>query len=309
VPARGCVLLPSPRTAYSVNWSLTTWEHLAIAANAGTTPCINEAKEQQLDLGIRGRKAIVNGGSAGMGRSAVRALAREGVEVFVSARGEERLLRACREIAAETGATITPVCADHASDEGRERILAACPDPDILVGTCAPPPMTPDYRAITDEQWREAIDISLLSPIAFMRRVLDGMVERRWGRVVNIATVAAKYPGEIRALSGSTRAALVNYTVAVSKIVARHNVVINNLLPGMHHTATVEEQFTARAKAKGTSYEEEVAEFVRDWRIASGRFGNADDVGAFVAMFCSEYANYITGQSLVIDGGATTSTF
>jgi 3-oxoacyl-[acyl-carrier protein] reductase len=272
-------------------------------------PRINEAKEQQLDLGIKGRKAIVNGGSAGMGRSAVRALAREGVEVFVSARGEERLLRACREIAAETGATITPVCADHASDEGRERILAACPDPDILVGTCAPPPMTPDYRAITDEQWREAIDISLLSPIAFMRRVLDGMVKRRWGRVVNIATVAAKYPGEIRALSGSTRAALVNYTVAVSKIVARHNVVINNLLPGMHHTATVEEQFTARAKAKGTSYEEEVAEFVRDWRIASGRFGNADDVGAFVAMFCSEYANYMTGQSLVIDGGATTSTF
>jgi 3-oxoacyl-[acyl-carrier protein] reductase len=270
---------------------------------------ISEAKERQLDLGIKGRKAIVNGGRAGMGRSAVQALAREGVEVFVSARGEERLLRACREIAAETGATITPVCADHASDEGRERILAACPDPDILVGTCAPPPMTPDYRAITDEQWREAIDISLLSPIAFMRRVLDGMVERRWGRVVNIATVAAKYPGEIRALSGSTRAALVNYTVAVSKIVARHNVVINNLLPGMHHTATVEEQFTARAKAKGTSYEEEVAEFVRDWRIASGRFGNADDVGAFVAMFCSEYANYITGQSLVIDGGATTSTF
>jgi 3-oxoacyl-[acyl-carrier protein] reductase len=271
--------------------------------------CRHAAKEQQLDLGIRGRKAIVNGGSAGMGRSAVLALAREGVEVFVSARGEERLVRTCREIAAETGATITPICADHSNDEGRDRILAACPEPDIVVGTCAPPPMTPDYRAITDEQWREAIDISLLSPIAFMRRVLDGMVERQWGRVVNIATVAAKYPGEIRALSGSTRAALVNYTVAVSKVVARHNVVINNLLPGMHHTATVEDQFTARAKARGKTYDDEVAEFVRDWRIASGRFGDADDVGAFVAMFCSEYANYITGQSLVIDGGATTSTF
>ena len=262
-----------------------------------------------MDLGIKGRKAIVNGGSAGMGRSAVLALAREGAVVFVSARGEERLVGACREIAAETGAKVTPICADHSSAEGRERILAVCPEPDILVGTCAPPPMTPDYRAITEQQWQEAIEISLLSPIAFMRQVLDGMVARKWGRVVNIATVAAKYPGEIRALSGSTRAALVNYTVAVSKVVARHNVVINNLLPGMHHTATVEEQFTARAKAKGTSYEEEVAEFVKDWRIASGRFGNADDVGAFVAMFCSEFANYITGQSLVIDGGATTSTF
>jgi 3-oxoacyl-[acyl-carrier protein] reductase len=244
-----------------------------------------------------------------MGRSAALALAREGVEVFVSARREDRLVKACAEIAAETGAKVTPICADHSSAEGRERILAACPEPDILVGTCAPPPMTPDYRAITDRQWREAIDISLLSPIEFMRRVLDGMVERKWGRVVNIATVAAKYPGEIRALSGSTRAALVNYTVAVSKIVAPHNVVINNLLPGMHHTATVEELFTARAKAKGITYDDEVAEFVKDWRIASGRFGDADDVGAITAMFCSEFVNYITGQSLVIDGGATTSTF
>ncbi|HKJ72910.1 MAG TPA: SDR family oxidoreductase [Alphaproteobacteria bacterium] len=262
-----------------------------------------------MDLGIKGRKAIVNGGSAGMGRSAVLALAREGVDVFVSARTEDRLVRACEEIAAETGAQVTPVCADHSNPEGRERILAACPDPDILVGTCAPPPMTPDYRAITDEQWRTSIDISLLSPVEFMRCVLDGMVERKWGRVVNIATVAAKYPAEIRALSGSTRAALANYSAAVAKVVAKHNVVINNLLPGMHHTATVRDQFTARAKAKGTSYDAEVAEFVKEWRIPCGRFGDADDVGAFVAIFCSEYANYITGQSLVIDGGTNASTF
>jgi 3-oxoacyl-[acyl-carrier protein] reductase len=262
-----------------------------------------------MDLGIKGRKAIVNGGSVGMGRSAALALAREGVEVFVSARTEDRLVQACREIAEATGASVTPVCADHSSDEGRERILAACPDPDILVGTCSPPPMTPDYRAITGEQWREAIDISLLSPIEFMRRVLDGMVERKWGRVVNIATVAAKYPGEIRALSGSTRAALANYTVAVSKVVAKHNVIINNLLPGMHHSAFVEKQFTERARAKGTTYEQEVAEFSAEWRIAAGRFGDCDDVGDFVAMFCSQQANYITGQSLVIDGGATTSIF
>ena len=104
-----------------------------------------------------------------MGRSAVLALAREGVELFVSARQEERLVRACEEIAAETGARVTPICADHSSPEGRERILAACPEPDILIGTCSPPPMTADYRAITEAQWRDAIDISLLSPVAFMR--------------------------------------------------------------------------------------------------------------------------------------------
>jgi len=262
-----------------------------------------------MDLGIRGRKAIVNGGSAGMGRSAALWLAREGADVFVSARGEERLARACREIAEETGARVVPICADHSSAEGRERILAACPHPDILVGTCAPPPLTPDYRAITEEQWQEAIRISLLSPIEFMRRVLDGMVARKWGRIVNIATVAAKYPAEIRALSGSTRAALSNYTVAVGRVVARHNVMINNILPGMHHTATVEEQFNARAAANGTTYEEEVTKFALQWDIPSERFGDANDVGAFVAMFCSEFANYMVGQSLVIDGGATRSTF
>lgn len=262
-----------------------------------------------MDLGIRGRKAIVNGGSTGMGRSSVLALAREGVEVYVSARSEDRLVTACREIAAETGAKIIPVCADHSTAQGRAAILAACPDPDILVGTCSPPPMTPDYRAITEQDWRDAIDISLLSPVAFMREVLDGMVERKWGRIVNIATVAAKFPGEIRVLSGSTRAALANYTVAVSKVVARHNVMINNVLPGMHHSAFVEKQFGERAAAKGTTYEQEVAEFSRDWRIAAERFGDCDDVGAIVALFCSQFANYTTGQSLVIDGGATTSTF
>lgn len=262
-----------------------------------------------MDLGIRGRTAIVNGGSAGMGRSAVLSLAREGVNVVVSSRGEERLVAACHAIAEETGSTITPICADHSTPDGRAKILAACPAPDILVGTCSPPPMTPDYRAITEDQWREAIDISLLSPVAFMREVVPGMAERGWGRVVNIATVAAKYPGEIRALSGSTRAALANYSVAVSKIVARNGVLINTLLPGMHHSAFVATQFNERAAAKGITYDEEVAQFCREWRIASERFGECDDVGDWVAMFCSAQANYITGQSLVIDGGATNSVF
>ena len=262
-----------------------------------------------MDLGIAGRKAIVNGGSAGIGKSAALALAREGCAVWISARGEERLRTACEEIAGETGASVTPVVADHASDAGRAAILAECPEPDILIGTCAPPPMTPDYRAITEGQWHEAIRISLLSPIAFMHAVVDGMAQRGWGRVVNIATVAAKYPHEIRILSGSTRAGLTNYAVAVGKVVARHGVTINTVLPGMHYTATVDDLFNARAKAKGITFEEEVAEFIEAWNIASGTFGDADDCGAMVAMFCSEQAKYTTGQSLVIDGGATNSTF
>jgi 3-oxoacyl-[acyl-carrier protein] reductase len=262
-----------------------------------------------MELGIRGRKAIVNGGSAGIGRSTALALAREGCEVFVSARGEERLRAACAEIARETGGRVTPVVADHSTAEGRERILAACPEPDILVGTCAPPPMTPDFRTIDAAQWRQAIDISLLGPIEFIKAVVDGMAARRWGRIVNIATVAAKYPHEIRILSGSTRAALVNYAVAVSKVVAKAGVTVNTVLPGMHYTATVDELFSARAEARGITFEQEVAEFIEQWHIASGKFGDADDAGAIVAMFCSERAKYVTGQSLVIDGGATNSTF
>ena len=262
-----------------------------------------------MDLSIGGRKAIVNGGSAGIGRSAALALAREGCEVFVSARGEERLQAACREIARETGAAVIPLVADHSTAEGRERILAACPEPDILVGTCAPPPMTPDFRQIDEAQWHTALDISLLGPVAFIKAVVDGMAARGWGRIVNIATVAAKYPHEIRILSGSTRAALANYAVAVSKAVAKSGVTVNTVLPGMHYTATVDELFNARAKAKGITFEQEVAEFIEHWHIASGTFGDPDDAGAIVAMFCSEAAKYVTGQCLVIDGGATNSTF
>jgi 3-oxoacyl-[acyl-carrier protein] reductase len=262
-----------------------------------------------MDLGIRGRKAIVNGGSAGMGKAAALALAREGVELTVSARGHERLAAACEEIERETGEKVTPVAADHSTDEGRKRILAACPAPDILVGTCAPPPMTPDYRAITAEQWRASLEIALLSPVLFMQAVVDGMAQRGWGRIVNIATVAAKSPGELRILSGAPRAALVNYTVAVSKVVAKRNVTINNLLPGMVRTDTIRAMFAERAAARGASLDEEIAQFIVDWRVAAERFAEPHEIGDLAAMLCSDFAGYVTGQSLVVDGGATTMTF
>ena len=262
-----------------------------------------------MDLGIRGRRAIVNGGSAGMGRGAVKALAQEGVELFVSARGEERLLSTCKEISAATGAHITPIVADHSTDEGRERILAACPEPDILVGTCSPPPVTGDYRTVSNQDWLDTLELTLLSPVQFMKAVVPGMVDRGWGRVVNIGTGAAKFPAQVRILSGPPRAALVNYSVAVAKAVAKHNVIINNLLPGMHHTAGVEDTFNALAQRNDTSYDEEVQKFVDQWGIPANKFGDADDVGALAAMFCSEYVSYVTGQSLVVDGGLTNATF
>jgi len=262
-----------------------------------------------MDLGIKGRKALVNGGSAGLGKGSAKALAAEGVELYISARGEERLLAAAEEIRRETGATVISIVADHSTDAGREKILSVCPDPDILVGTCSPAPFTPDFRKVTVEQWQEHLAVGLISPIEFMRATIDGMCARGFGRIVNISTAASKFPAELRILSGPPRAALSNYTVAVAKAVAKYNVTINNLLPGMHHTATAEERFGTMAQEQGTTYEQVVQQWIDDWRIPANKFGDIDEFGAICALFCSKQASYIIGQSLVIDGGVTNATF
>jgi 3-oxoacyl-[acyl-carrier protein] reductase len=262
-----------------------------------------------MDMGIRGRRALVNGASAGMGRAAAEMLAIEGVDLVLSARGAARLEETARELRDRHGVQVRTVAADHSTVEGRERILAACPDPDILVATCSPPPMTPDHRAITTAQWQASLDTGLMSPVQFIEAVLPGMVRRRWGRIVNIATIAAKYPLELRILSGAPRAALVNYTVAVARRVAADNVTLNAVLPGMFHTAAVHDQFTDTARRNGTSYDAEVAKFVDAHQIPARRFGDPRDVGALVAWLCSEFAGYITGQSIVVDGATTRSTF
>ena len=262
-----------------------------------------------MDLGIRGKKALVNGGSAGLGLGSARALAAEGVELYISARGQHRLEAAAEEIAARTGASVTPIVADHSCAEGRDKILSICPDPDILVGTCSPAPFTTDFRNITVAEWEQHLTTGLISPIEFIRATVDGMCERGFGRIVNISTGASKFPAEIRLLSGPPRAALSNYTVSVAKAVARHNVTINNLLPGMHHTAAAEARFGAIAREQNKSYEEVVDDWVHEWKIPAERFGDIDEFGAICALFCSRQASYIVGQNLVVDGGTTTATF
>lgn len=262
-----------------------------------------------MDLGITGKKALVNGGSAGLGKGSARALAAEGVELYISARNQQRLEKVAEEIARDTGASVTPIVADHSTDAGREAILSVCPDPDILVGTCSPAPFTPDFRDVTVTDWQQHLATGLISPIEFIRATIDGMCERGFGRIVNISTGASKFPAEIRTLSGPPRAALSNYTVSVAKAVARHNVTINNLLPGMHHTAAAEERLGGIAAEQGKSYEEAVEDWIREWRIPAEKFGNIDDFGTICALFCSQQASYIIGQNLVIDGGATTATF
>lgn len=243
-----------------------------------------------------------------MGRAAAEMLAMEGVDLVICARGRERLEETARELR-QHGVSVTAVAADHSTEEGQARILAACPDPDIFVGTCSPPPMTPDHHAITPEQWQSSLETGLLSPVRFIEAVLPGMVQRKWGRIVNIATIAAKYPLELRILSGAPRAALANYVGAVARRVAADNVTLNNVLPGMFHSAFVQAQFTAAAERNGTTYDIEVAKFAEAYQIPAGRFGDPRDVGSLVAWLCSSFASYITGQSIVVDGATTRSTF
>jgi 3-oxoacyl-[acyl-carrier protein] reductase len=257
-----------------------------------------------VDLGIAGRTAIVAGGSAGLGEASARALAAEGVRLFISARGEDRLKAAAAAIARDTGVQVTPVVADHGTVEGRAALLAACPEPDILVITCSPPRQTEDYLEITVEDWRESLDVTLIGPIELMKGCLEGMANRGFGRVVNIATVGAKTPQEWRLLSGPPRSALVNFVHAVSKRYIARNVTMNNLLPGMFFTPTSRERFEEWALENKRSFDEEVHAFAVDrLRIPAGRFGEVEELAPFCALLCSAHTTFMTGQSIVIDGG------
>nr|WP_245405678.1 SDR family oxidoreductase [Sphingobium sp. Sx8-8] len=254
-------------------------------------------------MGIVGKTALVAGGSAGLGGASARALAREGVDLFVSARGGDRLEAAAAAIRAETGSKVTAIVADHGSKEGRQRLFDACPAPDILVITFSPPPLTDDYRKVTADQWRAVFDMAVVGSTELMRHYLQGMADRGFGRIVNISTIAAKYPLAARMLSGASRAAVGNYATGLSKLLARHNVAVNSLLPGIFETPGLTGTFTDAASANGTSEAEEREKFLRRFNIPARRYGDPDEIGALCAMLCSRHAGYVVGQSLGVDGG------
>jgi 3-oxoacyl-[acyl-carrier protein] reductase len=262
-----------------------------------------------MELGIKGTKAIVAGGSAGMGKDSALALAREGVEIFLSARGEARLLASAQEIAAATGTRVVPVVADHGTAEGRARLLAACPQPDILVITCSPPRFLQSYLEPEPEEWMSALSTTLIGPVELMRATVGAMAERGFGRVVNIGTIAAKRPHESRLLSGPPRAALCNYAAAIASGLAKRNVAINTILPGMFRTDSMQSRFDAQAKQNGTTPEQEADKWIAQVGIPASKLGDTRDVGALCALLCSQYASFIIGQSIVIDGGQHFSTF
>ncbi len=253
-----------------------------------------------MDLGIAGRSAIVCGGSAGLGRATAMALAADGVKVVIAARSEKRLVEAATDIVAETGGDVRWVVADVTTDEGREAVLAACPAPDILINNAGGPPPG-DFRSWSREDWIKALDANMLSAIFFIKATLDGMIERKFGRVVNITSHMVKQPVAILGLSNGARAGLTGFVGGLSRDVARHNVTINCVLPGQFDTDRLKSNHQRFADANKVDLETMQANARRG--IPAGRFGQPDEFGAMCAFLCSAKAGYITGQNIILDGG------
>ncbi len=254
-----------------------------------------------MNLGIAGKKAIVCAASKGLGRGCAMALAGEGVAVVITARGAEALHRTADEIRGETGATVTAVVGDITTPEGRRAALAACPEPDILVNNAGGPPPG-DFHDWEREDWIKALDANMLTPIALIKAVVDGMIARRFGRIVNITSSAVKAPIDILGLSNGARTGLTGFVAGIARKTVRHNVTINNLLPGPFDTDRLRSNAMATAERSGRSFDEVRRE--QQQRNPAGRFGTPEEFGAACAFLCSAQAGFITGQNLLLDGGA-----
>jgi 3-oxoacyl-[acyl-carrier protein] reductase len=258
-----------------------------------------------MDLGIRGKTALICAASKGLGKGCALSLAREGVNVVITARGAEALEAAAAEIR-KLGVRVTAVAGDITSAEGRAAALKACPSPDILVNNAGGPPPG-DFREWDRDTWVKAVDANMITPILLIRAVVDGMIERKFGRIVNITSGAVKNPIPELGLSNGARTGLTGFVAGLSRKTVRHNVTINNLLPGPFDTDRLRSNFHFNAKASGKTYEE--LRRARAEANPSGRFGTAEEFGDACAYLCSVQAGFITGQNLLMDGGAYPGTF
>ncbi|HYL19425.1 MAG TPA: SDR family oxidoreductase [Burkholderiales bacterium] len=259
-----------------------------------------------MDLGIRGKSALVCAASKGLGKGCAIALAREGVNVTLIARGAEALNATAEAIRSETGVKVAAVAADITTPAGRAAALAACPQPDILVNNAGGPPPG-DFRQFTRDDWIKALDANMLTPIELIKATVDGMIARKFGRIVNITSSAVKAPIDILGLSNGARSGLTGFVAGLSRKTVAHNVTINSILPGAFDTDRLQQANLAASKMQNKPLEE-----VRQARIntvPAGRFGNIDEFGALCAYICSVHTSYITGQNFLIDGGAYPGTF
>ncbi|AUZ53922.1 SDR family oxidoreductase [Stenotrophomonas acidaminiphila] len=260
-----------------------------------------------MDLGIAGRWALVCGASRGLGLGCARALAGEGANVVIVARGTDALEAAAAQLRALPGAgQVIAVAADITTAAGRAAALSACPQVDILVTNAGGPPPG-DFRDWEREQWLAALDANMLTPIELIRATVDGMAARGFGRVVNITSSAVKAPIDILGLSNGARSGLTGFVAGVARTHLARNVTLNNLLPGAFDTDRLRGTLDASARRQQLPLDEVAAR--RRAGIPAGRFGTPDEFGAACAFLCSVHAGYITGQNLLIDGGAYPGTF
>jgi 3-oxoacyl-[acyl-carrier protein] reductase len=257
-----------------------------------------------MDLGIKGKKAIVCAASKGLGRACAMSLAREGVDVVITARTSADLERTAEEIRKETGVKVTAVPGDITTDAGRAAALAACPQPDILVNNAGGPPRG-DFREWGREDWIKAVDANMLTPILLIKAVVDGMIARGFGRIVNITSGSVKSPIPELGMSNGARAGLTGFVAGLARQIAKHNVIINNILPGPFLTDRLRSGFAEAARTSNRPVDELVQERMKN--NPRGRAGDPAEFGDACAFLCSARIGFIVGQNLLLDGGAFNS--
>ena len=262
-----------------------------------------------MDLGLSGKWALVCAASKGLGAGCAEALAAEGVNVVITARGEEALqAQAARLRAINPAVQVVAVAGDIATEAGRAAALAAAPRVDILVNNAGGPPPG-DFRDWDREQWLAALDANMLTPIALIKATVDQMADRGFGRIVNITSGAVKAPIDVLGLSNGARSGLTGFVAGIARQprIAGRNVTINNLLPGAFDTVRLQKTMAAGAQKSGLPLDEVRAK--RMSAIPAQRFGSAAEFGAICALMCSAHAGYLTGQNVLLDGGAYPGTF
>ncbi|WP_407473733.1 SDR family oxidoreductase [Sulfitobacter sp. PM12] len=258
-----------------------------------------------MDLGIKGKRALVCASSKGLGLGCAEALAEAGVDLVMNARGAADLETAAERIRQDYGVEVTTIAADIATDEGQNLVLEAAGQIDILVNNAGGPPpgMWSDWDR---EDFIKALDANMLAPIAMIKALVPAMMDRGWGRVVNITSQSVRAPIGVLGLSNSARTGLTGYVAGTSRQVAGKGVTINNLLPGIHATDRADALDGGVVKQKGITLEEARTE--RASTIPAGRYGTRHEFGAACAFLCSQHAGFIVGQNLLLDGGATNIT-
>jgi len=259
-----------------------------------------------MDLGIRGRAAIVCASSQGLGKACARALAEAGVSLVINGRNRALLDQTADEIRRATGADVTPVIADVSTVEGQEALLVACPSPDILINNNGGPPFR-DFRELDRQAMLTGVTMNMVTPIELIQRVIDPMLSRGFGRIVNITSISVKMPVPGLDLSSAARAGLTAFVAGVARKVADRNITINNLLPGSFDTQRLRGGFAAASKKSGKP--ESVMAALAMEEIPAKRFGTPAEFGQTCAFLCSVHAGYITGQNLLMDGGAYPAAF